>query len=197
MPVAMFRRPYTIGRRTIALIVGEEQRDGSDGEQEDDSSHDDSDPLRQERRPLGRFPLTAPFVFLPAAAGAGIVATCLRRFHDHPTASHPHSATWRGAESTKWGIGLLLASVLIAMAQGPTSRRLHHPQIPDHVTGPRKPRRRPAQPGTGDGRRHPGGTRLRRWAHPQPVVGAGLLSRIHPKIKRQASPACSACLTSR
>jgi hypothetical protein len=85
MVVAMLRRPHTTGRR-ITLIVGEKRRDGSDGEQKDENPHDDSDPLRQERRLLGRFPLTAPFVFLPAAAGAGIVSTHLRRFHDHPTA---------------------------------------------------------------------------------------------------------------
>ena len=36
---------------------------------------------------------------------------------------------------------------------------------------------------TADGRRHPGGTGLRRWAYPLPPVGAGLLRRIHSKNK--------------
>ena len=80
----MLRRPHTTGRRTTTRIVGEERRDGSDDGQKAENPQDDSDPLRPKRRLLFRFPLTALFVLLPAAAGAGIVATCLRRFHDHP-----------------------------------------------------------------------------------------------------------------
>ncbi len=46
-------------------------------------------------------------------------------------------------------------------------------------------RRAAASRGTGDGRRHPGGTSLRRWACPCHSVGAGLLRQTHPIIKRR------------
>ena len=87
--------PHFTRGRTTTLIVGKKRGDGSDSDQKDENPHAGSDPLRQELRFLDRFPLTALFVFRPATAGAGIVTTYIRRFHDHATACHPRKRSAR------------------------------------------------------------------------------------------------------